>query len=47
MKNHVIICGYGRVGSKAVETLGEHKHNFLVIEKDINIIEHFRSKTNI
>ena len=47
MKNHVIICGYGRVGSKAVETLVEHQHNFLVIEQDENIIEYFRSETKI
>ena len=39
LKNHVIVCGYGRVGSKAVETLREHHHEFLVIEQDAEIIE--------
>lgn len=47
LKNHVIICGYGRVGSKALETLLEHNTNCLVIEKDDEIINHFRSQTEI
>ena len=47
LRNHVIICGYGRVGSKALETLFEHKTKCLVIEKDDEIIEHFRSRTKI
>ena len=47
LRNHVIICGYGRVGSKALETLFEHNTKCLVIEKDDEIIEHFRSRTKI
>lgn len=47
LRNHVIICGYGRVGSKALETLLEHNTKCLVIEKDDNIIEHFRTQTKI
>ena len=47
LKNHVIVCGYGRVGSKAIETLREHNHDFLVIEQDSEIIEKFRSELNI
>jgi len=47
LRNHVIICGYGRVGSKALETLFEHNTKCLVIEKDDEIIEHFRSQTKI
>ena len=47
LKNHVIVCGYGRVGSKAIETLLEHKHEFLVIEQDAEIIEKFRTELNI
>ena len=47
LKNHVIVCGYGRVGSKAIETLREHNHDFLVIEQDPEIIEKFRSELNI
>ena len=47
LKNHVIVCGYGRVGSKAVETLREHHHECLVIEQDAEIIEKFRTELNI
>ena len=47
LKNHVIDCGYGIVGSKAIETLREHNHDFLVIEQDPEIIEKFRSELNI
>lgn len=47
LRNHVIICGYGRVGSKALETLFEHNTKCLVIEKDDEIIEHFRSQAKI
>ena len=32
---------------KALETLQEHKHQFLVIEQDQEIIEHFRTETEI
>ncbi len=34
MENHVIVCGYGRNGKKATETLFENKVEFVVIEKD-------------
>tara|TARA_B100001173_G_scaffold309984_1_gene323483 strand:+ start:1604 stop:2626 length:1023 start_codon:yes stop_codon:yes gene_type:complete len=47
LRDHVIICGYGRVGSKALETLLEHNTKCLVIEKDDQIIEHFRTQTEI
>ena len=45
LKGHVIICGYGRVGSKALETLQEHNHQFLIIEQDQEIIDYFRNET--
>ena len=47
LKGHVIVCGYGRVGSKAIDTLSEHGDKFLVIEQDELIIEHFKNKANI
>ncbi len=46
MNNHVIVCGYGRVGSTAIETLGEHNNNCLLIEKDDKVVEQFRMKTS-
>jgi len=38
MKNHVIVCGYGRNGSKACEELNLSGKEFVVIENDENII---------
>lgn len=34
MENHVIICGAGRVGEKAIEELLEHHHKVVIIEND-------------
>jgi voltage-gated potassium channel len=38
MKNHVIVCGYGRNGSKACEELRLSRRDFVVIENDEDII---------
>jgi voltage-gated potassium channel len=38
MKNHVIVCGYGRNGSKACEELNLSGKEFVVIENDEDII---------
>lgn len=38
MKNHVIVCGYGRNGSRACEELHFSGRDFVVIENDENII---------
>jgi voltage-gated potassium channel len=43
MKNHVIVCGYGRNGSKAVEELLKSKKKVVVIEADKSLID---DKTN-
>ena len=34
MENHVIICGAGRVGEKAIEELQDHHHKVVIIESD-------------
>ncbi|MCT4581855.1 MAG: NAD-binding protein [Flavobacteriales bacterium] len=47
IKNHVIVCGYGRVGQKTIETLKAHKENFIVLETDPTIIEKFRLDGNV
>jgi len=39
IKNHVIICGYGRNGTQAVKTLKAHKKNFIIIENDPSLIQ--------
>lgn len=38
MKDHVIICGFGRNGKQAANELNLYKHNVLVIEKNQEII---------
>ncbi|MFT5599883.1 MAG: voltage-gated potassium channel [Flavobacteriales bacterium] len=42
LSDHVIVCGYGRVGRQAVETLRAHKKKFIVVEKSQEIIDQFR-----
>lgn len=34
MEQHVIVCGAGRVGEKAIEELQEHHHQVVIIEND-------------
>ena len=44
MENHVIVCGYGRVGSSAVAALGEIDESVVVIERDAEVIETARAQ---
>ncbi|HKJ07003.1 MAG TPA: potassium channel protein [Flavobacteriaceae bacterium] len=39
LKNHTIVCGYGRNGKQAVKTLQKFKMPCVVIEKDKELIE--------
>ena len=39
MKNHNIICGSGRVGSKIAEMFRKNKTEFIIIEKDMKNYE--------
>ena len=43
MSNHVIICGFGRVGRQVAEDLTVHNNDFVVLERDKDLIE---DKTN-
>lgn len=47
ISGHVIVCGYGRVGSQAMATLRSHGNEFLIIEQDDEIIESFREESDI
>lgn len=42
MRDHVIVCGYGRNGYQACEELAEHGINFVIVEKRDNVIEYIR-----
>lgn len=39
LSNHVIVCGYGRNGKQAAQTLGYHGQPYVVIENRIEILE--------
>ena len=43
LSNHVIVCGYGRNGMQAAERLMAYKRDFVIIEKDKEIIDKFES----
>ncbi len=44
LKNHIIICGYGRNGKQAATKLLAHKKPFVVIEKNKELIDKFQSE---
>lgn len=46
LKDHVIVCGYGRNGKQAASDLKDHNKDFLIIEKDPEIIDYLRRGTN-
>ena len=46
LKNHVIVCGYGRNGKQATKILTHHKVKFVVIENNDDRIEQELSKTD-
>jgi voltage-gated potassium channel len=39
IRDHVVVCGYGRNGQQAVHTLRVHGQRFVVIENDENLAE--------
>ena len=47
LQNHVIICGYGRNGKQAANTLAHHKVKFVVIENDDDRIDEEFTKNPI
>jgi voltage-gated potassium channel len=42
MRNHVIICGYGRNGHQAAKTLKAHKIPFVIIEKNADAMREYK-----
>lgn len=44
MKNHIIVCGYGRIGQRVAQRLSEQQVPFVVIEKDEEIISTLSEK---
>lgn len=44
LSNHIIICGYGRNGKQAAKKLIAYKRQFVVIEKEKDIVEKYQSE---
>jgi voltage-gated potassium channel len=47
LKNHVIVCGFGRNGTQAVKELITHKESVIVIEKQNEIIDEIEEDRRI
>lgn len=44
LKDHVIVCGFGRNGRQAARTLQMHNEPFIVIEKDPETLEEYKKE---
>ena len=42
MDNHIIVCGYGRVGEKATQELQDHDREVVIIESNIELVRKLR-----
>ena len=47
LKDHVIVCGYGRNGSKACEELQKSNRTFVVAENDVRVLDNLPSDLKI
>lgn len=45
LEDHIVICGFGRNGKQAAKNLHDHNENFLIIEKDPDVITYLRDYT--
>ncbi len=43
LRNHTIVCGYGRNGSKACEQLIKEKREFVLIDSNEELLQHFKN----
>ncbi|MCD8478277.1 MAG: NAD-binding protein [Sulfurospirillum sp.] len=39
IKDHIIVCGYGKLGQEIVYRLKKMNVNYLVLEHDINLVK--------
>lgn len=47
LRNHVIICGFGRNGMQAADKLEAYNKEYVVIEKDEDVVERFQDKDRL
>ena len=43
LNGHVIVCGYGRVGTQAVSELRAHNREYVIIEESTDLLDSFRA----
>lgn len=43
LKGHIIVCGYGRVGTQAVSELRAHNKEYVIIEQSTDLLDSFRA----
>lgn len=41
MKDHIIICGFGRVGMQVASDIISHKNEYIILEEKEEVIEHY------
>ncbi|MDF9799576.1 voltage-gated potassium channel [Catalinimonas alkaloidigena] len=46
MQNHIIVCGFGRNGTKTCAELLKSQRSFILIEKDVDLVDSFPSNNN-
>jgi len=46
LRGHVIVCGFGRNGKQAALDLADHNDDFIIIEKDSEVVQYLREGTN-
>ncbi|MDX2413548.1 MAG: potassium channel protein [Bacteroidales bacterium] len=46
LTNHVVICGFGRNGKQAAINLKDHGQEFMIIEKDPEVVSYLREHTD-
>ncbi len=44
LRDHVIVCGYGRVGNKTLADLESHDQNYVIVEKSEDRLENIMKK---
>lgn len=47
LKDHVIVCGYGRNGKQVVQELTQHKYSIVVVDNDEQAIEQVMSNSEL
>ncbi len=47
LNDHIVVCGYGRVGKEVISELSFHRQPFVVVEQDPKAVEELREQGDI